>query len=1674
MDIDALLADGSDSDGDINLDDFNLEDLVADDSSGSDDDIAGTYSLSTPLPPSSAFDAVEEIAEFSFIVNEDLEALLRDAEYGGDSDDDGDLDADIRQVVSGSDSAVKDIVDEAAQVTVKDTPTTPPSAPVAPPAPAPAPASHAPAPPSTLTSFKAFAPALPPATPPLATTTAAMTMAVSSSSSSSSSAPRRTLAKSRLELAESREQRLLKSGVSETLSPLQGKRRGRAGVGDSEGGGPRAPGGDQGSSGVVISTLDAISRQLQKNAAVQYQHSPGLPTAVSVHSKFIAIGTDRSLVLLFDHFQEVRQILGSTGDAETDGPVTSIDVSSGCDLLVSGFVSGKVVLWDILKGTVLKVVPEAHASPLTVVRFYNEGTTSVVSVDTKGCVNKLSFTKTMWMSYNVTVECLLDGAAGQVPALTVLPPWSLTDAARPTKQPASSSDPVGGGGAGAAPGAPNPLLGLSIIAISSEKTSFVVGVEPAVKVIFKWPRPPGVRGDGTEPFLPCLSLGWSLVRGGGPKVMPVLARGLGPSVQLLRVSVESTTGAAPTPSFVACESFTSAAPVLAVEWLGQQVVAFLDANFVLHIVDTLSMSLLEATDVSSKLVFATYIRGTALKPAAPAPLEDGAAPVAPFRTDVQSFQNSFRACDGRLYLLGNATLQTARVQSWTQRIEALVEDGEWLEALAHSLDHYEAAIKPFAAPRALAPVGGMAGEAVAVSPAAGQVADLLLRYLNLAIENAPVHKAPSRAAKAGVRGRIDLVLSHFQMIAGVCIEFCVVVERLDLLFGTIFNRFVAANQARVLLDLLEPYVLQEKITFLGPEVMQSFVDHFQHKGDLSAVERCLLHMDVKMLDFNNIVTILRKHRLYSALIHVYTSGLDEYIPPLELMLEGAIEAVDVAVGLSERSDAAAAGPGFETVGFKALLYVHYCLKGMGFPSGVVPPERVAPLQKEIIEFVLLPSLSPSTCRRLCISEDAVAAEPSASDSAALRLSRSSFPYLRLLLRVDCPCTLQAFSLLLDQQPTRGASGGNGGNGGNGADALEVLSAPRLVRVLTAVLLPALAQGAEPGGGPGEPVHADAVWAAFADGAAADLKEFVARHMSGCRASPALTDAVLQHLAGGRAGMAGPDAHALLASILPALSPHAYDRAALLPLLEAAGFTRAALVLHKTSAAGAQRGKAHFPAAIHCFLVDPDAAFRAQVFGFIVKELEQQRLRAKADGGEAEDVLGAMKMTVMAQLAVLVDLDRLATGRLVADLFADDHKRALKALAGTPRQQFGLLSAMVTGPEEPDEGAAHFALDDSDLQLFVALMAQFDPGSVYKYLSTHSDYPLDECARICREHKITEAEAYLLERLGDISGALDLILTTIEHGLEALKRRLRGSSRAELCALGVLGPEASTANTTGKAALAKLAEGAVVKRNIGVAIEMCERNTGEADDEQQLGTQLWNHTLDRLLMTKTVLKLKGEAPHVRAVLEAVLTEVLQRAWNKMSSHVPLALIMRKITNDRSDTHLGELRDIILSVLDTSAHESSAYKTSVSLVARDLHNVVKKRQRIKGAGLCVRGLRVAATGDLVQFGDEAQDFPGDSTIAGTRAGVGEVATSAPHAVAAHLEGDAAAHEATMRRARVDRSVRRLRPKVSLSDHMARAGQPSLLSTAPRGIPRNDQPQAPRVPGTLNPEPMFVSAF
>lgn len=139
--------------------------------------------------------------------------------------------------------------------------------------------------------------------------------------------------RSALEIAEARERQLLSCVGVELVSPLQVKRRLRANArtkslskrkpaakkkGNASASASAAASttatigkdaadkkGGKATGVVKVQPMEAISRQLRKNIEFK-EYGPGSPTVVAIHSKFIAIGTSKGLVIIFDHFQNVR------------------------------------------------------------------------------------------------------------------------------------------------------------------------------------------------------------------------------------------------------------------------------------------------------------------------------------------------------------------------------------------------------------------------------------------------------------------------------------------------------------------------------------------------------------------------------------------------------------------------------------------------------------------------------------------------------------------------------------------------------------------------------------------------------------------------------------------------------------------------------------------------------------------------------------------------------------------------------------------------------------------------------------------------------------------------------------------------------------------------------------------------------------------------------------------------------------------------------------------------------------------------------------------------------------------------------------------------------------------------------------------------------------------------
>lgn len=505
-----------------------------------------------------------------------------------------------------------------------------------------------------------------------------------------------------IKYAESYEARLLRPSPRDIISPLMIKRRmkprieiptksrlNKAGSVIQNPSHPRFN-----FAGVIDSKVfPKISSALLRNSQ-DAKREMGLPTALAVNSKFIAIGTQLGYALVFDHFEEIRQQLGlsasGTNLIHENISVTSLDLSSNGETLIVGYSNGSLLLWDIIKGTVMKSVTDLHPSPITACRFVSDHLMNVVTVDAGGLVNRVIFSKTIWSSVGIESECLLDGTAGQILAIHILPSFN------------SLKGTVSYEGAKGAIHHPSHRK-LVLMALTSDRSSFAVAIEPKIHVLHRWPRPTSekvglmkdesneIHAQSSTSVLPCLAWGWVLISGGENIVTPILARSWGCSLQFLRAifppieeaNRNSTDDNNHWPAFGLHDEFEVSDPVVALEWLNPNSLVYLTITNEFTVLDSVMMTLTERLDFSGiKLVYAEF----ALSRLALNNEKSGSQMST-------TFLNSVRSNDERILILCRDELRAVSILDIHKRVQSLEVDGEWLEALALALDHYESSVK---------------------------------------------------------------------------------------------------------------------------------------------------------------------------------------------------------------------------------------------------------------------------------------------------------------------------------------------------------------------------------------------------------------------------------------------------------------------------------------------------------------------------------------------------------------------------------------------------------------------------------------------------------------------------------------------------------------------------------------------------------------------------------------------------------------------------------------------------------------------------------------------------------------------------------------------------------------------------------------------------------------------
>ena len=69
------------------------------------------------------------------------------------------------------------------------------------------------------------------------------------------------------------------------------------------------------------------------------------------------------------------------------------------------------------------------------------------------------------------------------------------------------------------------------------------------------------------------------------------------------------------------------------------------------------------------------------------------------------------------------------------------------------------------------------------------------------------------------------------------------------------------------------------------------------------------------------------------------------------------------------------------------------------------------------------------------------------------------------------------------------------------------------------------------------------------------------------------------------------------------------------------------------------------------------------------------------------------------------------------------------------------------------------------------LCQFEPSSVLHFLETSERYRVERCLELCQKYRVADATAFLLERIGNVRDAIEILLQALDAHLSELHRQL---------------------------------------------------------------------------------------------------------------------------------------------------------------------------------------------------------------------------------------------------------------------------------------------------------------
>jgi hypothetical protein len=816
-----------------------------------------------------------------------------------------------------------------------------------------------------------------------------------------------------------------------------------------------------------------------------------------------------------------------------------------------------------------------------------------------------------------------------------------------------------------------------------------------------------------------------------------------------------------------------------------------------------------------------------------------------------------------IYVLAKKDFYHGKLLNWEQCLNNLHQKSEWMDALTLGLDIYHGRTT-----------------ALADIPLDQYVRKTKVGHFlrNLIHQYAIIHTGNNQSILCNDKTFQD----RLNKCINICIEFCIEIDAVDFLLTNLQPIFDSKGYGDEFIQKLEPFILCDKI--INQELQQTtistIIELYKKNKKLNILSQILIHLDIQSIDIDYVKSICNEYNLITPLIYLYTNGVDEdYFYPVKKIFEifekskelkpftNYTESLRKNISLADLENSK------QYIGHKLFWYINLCLYGKKLPNNNIPESKFKPL---IIKIVLW-TLSESVLTKL-LSFDA-----NALFLIVFKIFQDE-KIKSILNMKDLDSFTDHSTKLLD---------------------LKVISILELlIAKCKEINKPQILQ---------------------------EMYEFIAKistlqdinlskntiletckyllsnsHTNQMKEDKAYFDTFQKYIE--------TTSNTIIEMIDSRQDLDKNDYYQLQSSSELSPFIMVKIHLLKKNKSYKRCLDVFLQS--DCHIKDKEV----KLFDWINDTFHELY---------EEDYVNfdALKEEVLNKLHILADISIGNVTVLVENWFKNEQMDVVHKLDNVENLQLKYVENVI----EKFKDDVDYSADDRKneqymelLKLHIKLLCKLHPNSVLANLQKRSSYPVEECLKKCLKYKVYDAAIYLMQTTGDIKGALNLSISTMQNYFDNLMSNLTSSNFKENIHTLLIND---------------------IKNNLKQAVNICENNVDRI--EQPECQEMWFTILEQLYKQTTLVKEKSQSVETRrSYYEDLLKRLssdIKETLEKMCSYVSIKAIITNVTEKYKEAEFKEFKNLLLNMLLSYSHLKNILISAKNLLANSiLYNVIELKK------------------------------------------------------------------------------------------------------------------------------------